>query len=257
LAPRKTPGDTLQGIARRILPLQTRDAITAFRRRNRLQWPRAGTIGFGGFDRLTPVSAVFGYDRGKPVDRHYIEAFLAANRADIRGRCMELGDPAYITRFGTGVTQADVLHYVEGNPQATIVGDLADAPHIPDNAFDCIIFTQTLQMIWHPEAALRTLHRILKPGGVALVTSAGIAKIGRRLGRDPWGEYWHFTTQSKRRLFRAVFPRDHVQVSTVGNIFTCICNLHGLGAAEIDQSELDSHDPNFEMLVLVRAVKES
>ena len=42
----------------------------------------------------------------------------------------------------------------------------------------------------------------------------------------------------------------------MGNVFTCICNLHGLGAGEIDQSELDLHDPNYELLVLVRAVKE-
>ena len=255
MAPRKTPGDTLQGIARRILPLQTRDAITAFRRRNRLQWPRAGTIGFGGFDRLTPVSAVFGYDRGKPVDRHYIEAFLAANRADIRGRCMELGDPAYITRFGTGVTQADVLHYVEGNPQATIVGDLADAPHIPDNAFDCIIFTQTLQMIWHPEAALRTLHRILKPGGVALVTSAGIAKIGRRLGRDPWGEYWHFTSQSLARATAEVWGGEQVRVTTYGNVMTACAFLQGLAAEELLPRHLDHHDPDFEVIVAARLQK--
>lgn len=249
------PRDLMQTLARRVLPVKTRDAITAFRRRNRLQWPRAGTIDFGGFDRLSPVSAVFGYDRGKPVDRHYIEAFLAANRADIRGRCLELGDPAYITRFGQGVTQADVLHYVEGNPQATIVGDLAHAPHIPDNSFDCIIFTQTLQMIWEPAAALHTLHRILKPGGVALVTSAGIAKIGRRLGRDPWGEYWHFTGQSLTRACIEIWGEPQVQVRTYGNVMTACAFLQGLAAEELLPRHLDHHDPDFEVIVAARLQK--
>lgn len=247
--------DTLLSLARHILPARTRDAITAFRRRNRLQWPRAGTIDFGGFDRLSPVSQVFGYDRGKPIDRHYIETFLAANRADIRGRCLELGDPAYINRFGQGVTQADVLHYVAGNPQATIVGDLADAPHIPDDSFDCIIFTQTLQMIWDPQAALRTLHRILKPDGVALVTSAGIAKIGRRLGRDPWGEYWHLTGQSLERAAAEVWGPAQVRLVTYGNVMTACAFLQGLAAEELLPLHLDHHDPDFEVIVAARLKK--
>ena len=110
-------------------------------------------------------------------------------------------------------------------------------------------------MIFEVDKAITTIERILKPGGVVLVTSHGMTRVARREGVDDWGEYWHFTSQSKKRLFRAVFPTENVVVSTVGNVFTCICNLHGLGAGEIDQSELDSHDPNFEMLVMVRAVK--
>ncbi|MGY9058105.1 MAG: methyltransferase domain-containing protein [Alphaproteobacteria bacterium] len=194
----------VHSLARVFLPESAHTRITALRRKHRLQWPRAGSIEFGDFNRLTPVSAIFGFDRGQAIDRYYIEAFLKENAADITGRCLELGDPFYIEKFGKDVSQADVLHYVEGNPQATIVGDLTDAPHIPDNSFDCIIFTQTIQMIYEPAAAFQTLHRILKPGGVALITSAGIAKIGRRLGRDPWGEYWHFTAQSLEKMALAV-----------------------------------------------------
>ena len=51
----------------------------------------------------------------------------------------------------------------EGNPQATIVGDLTDAPHIPSDAFDCAIVTQTLQFVYDVRAALATLHRVLRP----------------------------------------------------------------------------------------------
>jgi ubiquinone/menaquinone biosynthesis C-methylase UbiE len=75
------------------------------------------------------------------------------------------------------VTQPDVLNYVEGNPKATIVADLTNAPHIPDNTFDCIIITQTLQMIFEIEVHAE-LHRILKPGGVVLA----IRHVARREG---------------------------------------------------------------------------
>lgn len=240
-----------------VLPQSSREWIRAQQRRYRLQSVPVGSVDFGGLRRLSPISAIFGKDRDLlTIERYYIEQFLEKHAADIKGRCLEMGDPAYTRKFGGAkVTQADVLNYVEGNPQATIVADLTDAPHIPDETFDCIIITQTLQMIFDVDKAIATLHRILKPGGVVLCTSHGMSRVARREGVDDWGEYWHFTTQSKRRLFRAHFRPENVEVSTVGNVFTCICNLHGLGAREIDQAELDLHDPNFELLVLVRAVK--
>ena len=136
------------------------------RRKYGLQWPRRGSVAFGDLRRVTPVSASFGMERGRPIDRHYIEAFLAANADAIQGRTLELGDPFYINKYGQGrVSQPEVLHYVEGNPDATIVADLTNAPHIADNSFDCIIFTQTLQMIWDINAALDTLARRRKPRG--------------------------------------------------------------------------------------------
>ncbi len=245
----------VRAIARTLLSDGARQRITALRRKHRLQWPRAGSIDFGDFARLKPVSAIFGIDRGQVIDRYYIEAFLRQNAVDITGRCLELGDPYYIKKFGHSVTQADVLHYVEGNPEATIVGDLTDAPHIPDNSFDCIIFTQTIQMIYEPRAAFRTLHRILKPGGVALVTSAGIAKIGRRLGRDPWGEYWHFTAQSLERMAREFWTPEGTSITTYGNVMSACCYLQGLAAEELMPEHLDTRDEDYEVIVAARLRK--
>lgn len=240
-----------------VLPQGTRSWIRKQQRLHKLQSVPVGSVDFGGLRRLSPISAVFGQDRDLlTIERYYIEQFLEQHSADIKGRVLEMGDPAYIRKFGGDkVTQEDVLNYVEGNPNATIVADLTDAPHIPDNSFDCIIITQTLQMIFEVDKAIATLERILKPGGVVLCTSHGMTRVARREGIDDWGEYWHFTTQSKRHLFRQAFDPANVEVTSVGNVFTCICNLHGLGASELDQAELDMHDPNYEMLVMVRAVK--
>lgn len=256
-----TPAARLEKIIRDaatvVLPLSLRQWIRKQQRLHKLQSVPVGSVDFGGLRRISPISTVFGQDRDLlTIERFYIEEFLAKHSDDFKGRCLEMGDPAYTLKFGGDkVSQPDVLNYVEGNPQATIVADLTDAPHIPDDSFDCIIITQTLQMIFDVDKAIATLFRILKPGGVVLCTSHGMTRVARREGVDDWGEYWHFTTQSKRRLFHAHFPKDHVRVSTVGNVFTCICNLHGLGASEITPEELAVHDPNFEMLVLVRAVK--
>jgi SAM-dependent methyltransferase len=248
--------DIIISMAKKVFPPAFRNKVVRFQRRYRLQWPRMGSVSFGDFYRVTPISPIFGIDRGFPIERYYIEKFLEANCKDIKGRCLEMGDAFYINKFGGDrVTKIDILHYVEGNPEATIVADLTCADHIPSDTFDCIIFTQTLQMIYDMKAALRHLHRIIKPGGVLLLTSHGISKIGRRLGRDDWGEYWHITTQSAEKLFEETFPGADIRVRSYGNVLTAMCALHGIVSDEIDKKELDYLDPDFGVIVAVKAIK--
>lgn len=242
--------------ARKILPESTRRKLTAFQKKHGLHRHRIGRVDMGQLRTLKPISSIFGMERGMPIDRYYIEAFLRQNASDFQGRGLELGDAFYLTKFGGDrVTQKDVLHYVEGNPEATFVGDLTDASHIPSDAFDCIVLTQTLQMIYNPKAALETIHRILKPGGVLLLTTAGIAKVARRLGEDDWGEYWHLTSQSVDRLIDETFPGGGRTVSTWGNVVAACAFLHGLASEDLDTDELDHIDPDYEVIVTVRAVK--
>ena len=242
--------------AKRFSPSSLNGWVVRQIRQYRLQWPRTGTVDFGDLRRVTPISAIFGLDRGQPVDRYYIDRFLETNARDIQGRCLEMGDATYIQKFGGGKpSQIDVMHVTEGNPEATIVGDLTDAGHIPSDIFDCIIFVQSLQMIYDVNAALRTLYRIIKPGGVLLLTSHGISKIGRRLGRDDWGEYWRFTSQSLERLMQDNFPGGRVTVSSYGNVMSAIGYLHGLASEELSPAELDIHDPDYEVILTARAVK--
>lgn len=242
-------------LARKMLPKETRSAVVEAQRKYGLQWPRTGHVRFGDFRRLTPVSRIFGMDRGRPIDRYYIEKFLAANAADIKGRAMELGDATYIRRFGAGVTQVDVLHVVAGNPEATIVADLTDAGHIPSNAFDCIIFTQALQMIYDMKAAMKTLYRILKPGGVVLMTTHGTSKIARRLGRDDWGEYWRLTAQGVDALVKDVAPDAELALKSYGNVMSAAAFLFGLSVEDLKAEELDADDEDFEVILGARIRK--
>lgn len=213
-----------------------------------------GGARFGNLRRVAPVSRAFGYDRGSPVDRRYIEAFLAENAPDIRGRVLEVGDDAYTRRFGGGrVEVADVLHVHEANPKATIVDDLSTGQRIPSGAFDCVVLTQTLHLIYDVGAAARTLHRVLKPGGVLLATVPGISQVDRGEWGDTW--YWAFTPASARRLFRDAFPDGDVQVEAHGNVLAATAFLYGLAAEELRRGELDHHDPQYPLVVTVRARK--
>ncbi len=248
---------TVRDIATFLLPAALRGKIRAIQRKYKLQSVPVGSVDFGTLRRLAPISPIFGIDRDLiSVERYYIEQFLEAHSTDIQGRVLEMGDPNYTVKFGGDkVTQSDVLNYVEGNPKATIVADLTKADNIPDNSFDCIIITQTLQMIYDVQAAIKNLYRILKPGGVVLVTSHGITRVARREGIDSWGEYWHFTSQSKKHLFGQDFPAENIKVSTYGNVLSTISSLHGLSASELEQDEINYCDPNYELLVTVRAQK--
>lgn len=212
-------------------------------------------MSFGSLRRLEPVSRIFGLDRGKPVDRCFIERFLDRCAEDVHGHVLEIGDNTYTVRYGGArVTQSDVLHATPDNPKANIIADLTSAYQIPSETFDCIILTQTLQYIFDPRAAIRTLYRILKSGGIVLATFPGISQISRYdMGR--WGDYWRFTTLSARRLFEEVFPAENLEIHAYGNVFVAIAFLHGLATEELTKKELDHVDPDYEVVITVRAVK--
>lgn len=218
------------------------------------RWPAVGWVNFGSLQRLSPISRVFGIDRGQPIDRYYIENFLASHADDIRGRVLEIGDPYYTMKFGGDrVTCSDVLHFVEGNPYATIIGDLANAESIFADTYDCLILTQTLQYIYDLQTGLKEIYRILKPGGVALVTLPSITQ----LADAQWNNYWHwkFTSVSAKRLFEEVFPKDNVQVEVYGNVLAATAFLQGLATKELTKEALDYRDPSYQVSIVVRAVK--
>jgi hypothetical protein len=100
---------------------------------------------------------------------------------------------------------------------------------------------------------VRTLHRILQPGGTLLVTVPGICQ--RSLEADVWGDYWRFTTTSARRLFEEVFDPADVTVDSYGNVLTAAAFLYGLAADDLRQREFDLHDPDYEVTIGVKAIK--
>jgi len=147
-----------------------------------------------------------------------------------------------------------VLHPTADNPKATIVADLTRPDELPAEAFDCIVLTQVLPFIPDVPAAVRTLHRMLRPGGVVLATMPGISQIVR-YDMDRWGDFWRFTSLSARRLFQCGFPDGDVRVEAHGNVLAATAFLQGISSAELHPAELDHRDPDYEVLITVRAVK--
>lgn len=218
-------------------------------------WIPVGEVNWGDLRRTSPISRKFGFDRGLPVDRYYVEKFLNKYSLDIKGHVMEIGDDSYTKQFGAKrVTKIDVLHVDQSNPQATIIADLVNADQIPSNQFDTIILTQTLLLIYDLKGALKTIYRILKPGGTVLVTVPGISQICHQ-EMKLWGDFWRFTRKSAEYLFKEVFPKENIQVDSFGNVFSAASFLFGIASSELKTEELDFKDPDYEVTIGIKAIK--
>jgi len=217
--------------------------------------PPVGGIDFGDLGRSTPVSCNWGFDRGTPIDRLYIERFLETHAADIRGRVLEVSSNAYTQRYGGArVTRSDVLHPCEGNPRATIVADLSRPSAALEGMFDCIICTQTLQFIYEARRAASQLHRWLKPGGTLLATVPGISQISRE-DMQQTGDYWRFTDAALKRMFGDEFGGEAIEVQAHGNVLASVCLLQGIAVEDCERALLLEDDPQFQLLLTVRATR--
>jgi len=209
------------------------------------------SMAFGRAASARPLSTDFGFSRGTPVDRYYIERFLADHANDIHGRVLEIGDDSYSRKFGgQRVAKQDILHVRPGHPAATIVGDLTDPSVLPAGAFDCIILTQTLHLIFDLQVAAEQIFRALAPGGVALITVPGISPIDRGEWKDSW--HWSLTDRALATLLSGPFEPDKVDIAVFGNLRAATAFLHGAAVEEVGRSRLDLFDPAYPITVAAR-----
>ena len=212
-------------------------------------------IELGKLDNVKPVSSVFGLDRGNSVDRYYIESFLAQNSKDICGDVLEIENNNYTVKYGgSRVSKSHILHVNDDNKQATIISDLTKADNIPDNSFDCIILTQTLQFIYDLHAAMRNVHRILKPNGVLLISVPGISQISR-YDMDRWGDYWRFTTLSAEMLAQEYFENEKIEVKSHGNVLIATALLQGLSINDVSAEKFEYNDPDYQVIITIKLIK--
>lgn len=201
-----------------------------------------------------PLSNQYGFDRGTPLDRYFIESFLEANETDIKGRCLEVLNNAYTLKYGGNrVTTCEIIDIEEANVNATIIDDLRNLQTISDNSFDCIILTQVLQFIDDVESAISECYRILAPRGVLLVTLPALSRADCTSGVD--GDFWRFTQASAKYLFEKKFSTNSIKIDFFGNARSGIYFYAGLSIADTQKKVLVDKDENFPTIITVRASK--
>lgn len=197
------------------------------------------------------MSNKFGYDRGTPIDRFWIESFLEKNKHLIRGHTLEITDDAYTRRFGgESVTKSDVLDIDPKNKRATIYGDIRNLTNVKSNLFDSIIFTQVLGMIDDYDSAIGELHRILKKGGTILVTTSCLSPT-----YSPKNSYWRYTPNGLRYAFEKHFKKSDLTISSYGNVLAGQCFWVGMSQKDLTEDQLKYNDPSFPCIATLVGIK--
>lgn len=235
-------------------PVKTRARRSLGRPLGSKRLRRAATpVRWGSLRRLEPVSRDWGFDRGTPVDRHYLDRFFASVSPVIQGRVLEVRDPAYTSGFGDQVASVDLVDIDPTNDDATIVADLAEEGSLPAEAFDCAILPQTLQFVDDPEATVSNLWRSIVPGGALVVTVPGLSRV------DPYAgdaDRWRWLPSGLRQLVEGVCePRERLELAAFGNLLAATAFLHGMATEELQGAELEPLDPDFPILACAMAVK--
>jgi SAM-dependent methyltransferase len=188
---------------------------------------------------------MYGFDRGTPIDRYYVDKFLSARTELIRGRILEIQTSDHARRYGSGAT---VMHTLDINPDfhPTYLCDLAAADSVPSGSYDCFLLPNTLCFLRDLESALRQARRIVRRGGVILATVPGFVPL-----TPDAPDYWHASAAGWREITGRVWPDCETWVESHGNCLAAAAAMYGLVVEELTAAELDATDPRYPVLVTV------
>ncbi len=208
-----------------------------------------------GLETITPISRRFGRERGTPIDRYYIESFLQSQSASVKGDAIEIAEDTYIRRFGGDrINKTYILAPTTEVKGANLIVDLTQVPDSQAGIADCFICTQTLNFIYDLKAAVEGIHKLLKPGGTALITVAGISQISPNDDKA-WGDFWRFTPRSAEKVIEGVFGKPEY-FECYGNLSAAVAFLMGASQEDLkDKSCLDGYDGYYPVIMGIKAVK--
>lgn len=110
---------------------------------------------------------------------------------------------------------------ITSGPNVDVVAPAEELP-FQSESFDCVVCSQMLEHAEDPARVLAELHRVLRPGGVAFVSTHGVI----RYHPDP-DDFWRWTQTGLHRLFAGSAGWSEVQVTPNGGVATAIAYLIG------------------------------
>jgi SAM-dependent methyltransferase len=125
--------------------------------------------------------------------RLQLEHWIWSNRAALGTRILDVGVYNRRSYLGDG-------YMTFGEHDEDVCGDLLALP-FPDNTLDGVILTEVLEHCTDPVGAVNQTRRVLKPGGLLLVTSPFVWPEHGIEGE--YKDYWRFTRDGWGFLLKA------------------------------------------------------
>jgi SAM-dependent methyltransferase len=116
--------------------------------------------------------------------RLQLEHWVWSHREELGRDVLDVGVIIPRAYFGPG-------YLTFGEYEEDVRGDLCALP-FADACFDGVVLTEVLEHCKNPFKAAKEVHRVLRPGGLALVTSPFFWSWH---GTDAYKDYWRFTHQ--------------------------------------------------------------
>ncbi len=224
-------GNSFQEFYRDIHPVQATSFLTSFE----------------------PVSRLFGFERGTPIDRYYIESFLKSQSAGMVSSVvewtLEVEEDVYSRKYFPECSH-DILFHSKGM-------DLTRHATLKEEYYGVFICTQVFNFIYDFKDAIVGAYHILKKGGVMLATVGGNISPVSRYDMERWGHYWGFTYLGIQRSIEEVFGIGSVKVIPYGNAIAATAFVQGLSVEDLaEKALLNETDPDYVIVIGVRAIKE-
>lgn len=185
---------------------------------------------------------LFGHLGGTPVDRVLIENFLenASKSLVVNGNgiAVEVGSTDYIKKYfpKSQHLRLDFVKDLEIHQSGlnSLSGDLCHLSPKTENFIDVLLLTQVLSFTENPDAALNVIGKLLKPGGVVILTDPFLTPISM-FDEIRWGEFSRFTERNLRRLLTDQDWVESQEISFLGNSVTSAAIIMGIPAEQVEK----------------------
>lgn len=210
--------------------------------------PTVNSIDWGDLKRIAPFCQTFGFLRGKPIDRYYLDKFINEIKQEICGDILEIGATenareSYDLNSDSSYRVMNVCVW----KGVDIVGDAHDTNNVEAESFDTILLFNVLEHCYAPWLVLENIHKWLKPGGKCFVSVPSAVRI-HHIPQD----YWRPLPDAFNWMLRNF---SQWQVFTYGNAMTVVASYYGVSAEELTTEELDSYHSDYPVITCVSAKK--
>ncbi len=210
--------------------------------------PTPGSLDWGDLRRIAPICNSFGFTRGTPIDRYYLDRFIGEIRFQVTGKVLEVGGVVQnreLYQFDR-VTEYQTLD-IAARSGVTLVGDVHDAAIIEPESLDAVVLFNVLEHCHNPWMVVQNIYHWLKMEGKCFC----MVPNAQRLHNFPQ-DYWRPLPDGIRQLFQNFSQQN---LSVYGNPLTVVASFLGIAAEELSPQELDDFHPDYPVATCAIAMK--